>query len=86
MKTYKKALIIFSAGLIEQIMYTLYLLSVSRYLIGISTILMSSYMIIYLLIINYAIKDEKNSLPLLLTYAISSGIGNYIAMILHIIK
>ena len=86
MKMYKKALSIFGAGLAEQILYTLYLLAINRYMIGISTILMFTYMVIYLLIINYAIKDEKNSLPLLIVYAASSGIGNYIAMILHIIK
>jgi len=86
MNIYKKALTIFGAGLIEQVLYTLYLLAVNKYMIIPSTILMFSYMVIYLLIINYAIKDEKNSLPLLVIYAASSGIGNYIAMILHIIK
>ena len=86
MKIYKKALMIFGAGLIEQTLYTLYLLAVGRYMIEASSILMFSYMIIYLLIINYAIKDEKNSLSLLLIYALSSGIGNYLAMSLHIIK
>lgn len=86
MNIYKKSLTIFGAGLIEQVLYTLYLLAVNKYMILPSTILMFAYMVIYLLIINYAIKDEKNSLPLLIVYALSSGVGNYIAMILHIIK
>ena len=85
-KTFIKGLNIFGAGLIEQVLYTLYLLAIGRYMIEISSILMFAYMVIYLLIINYAIKDEKNSLPLLIIYALSSGVGNYIAMILHIIK
>jgi hypothetical protein len=86
MKILTKALSIFGAGLVEQVLYTLYLLAVSRYMIIPSTILMVTYMVIYLVIINYAIKDEKNSLPLLIVYALSSGVGNYIAMSLHIIK
>lgn len=86
MKKYNKAFAIFGAGLIEQVLYTLYLLAVSRYMILPSTILMVVYMTIYLLIINYAIKDEKNSFALLVIYALSSGVGNYIAMALHIIK
>ena len=81
-----KALTIFVAGLIEQVLYTLYLLAVNKYMIETSTILMVTYMTIYLVIINYAIKDKKNSLVLLLIYALSSGVGNYIAMSLHIIK
>lgn len=86
MKIINKALAIFGAGLVEQILYTLYLLAVNRYMILPSTVLMFTYMVIYLVIINYAIKDEKNSLPLLIVYAASSGVGNYIAMSLHIIK
>ena len=86
MKKLNKIFIIFGSGLIEQILYTLYLLAVNKYMILPSTILMFLYMTIYLLIINYAIKDEKNSLSLLIVYALSSGVGNYIAMILRIIK
>jgi len=85
-KTLTKAAIIFGAGLCEQVLYTLYLLAVGRYMIMPSTVLMVVYMTIYLLIINYAIKDKKDSFPLLIVYAISSGVGNYIAMALHIIK
>lgn len=86
MNVYKKASIIFGIGLAEQSLYTLYLLAVNRYMIVASSFLMFIYMILYLLIINYAIKDEKNSLPLLIVYALSSGIGNYLTMIMHIIK
>ena len=86
MKTYQKAGIIFGAGLIEQLGYTLYLLAINRYMILTSSILMFAYMVVYLLIINYAIKEGKNSLPLLIVYAVSSGIGNWVAMALKIIK
>jgi len=82
----KKIAIIFFAGLIEQFGYTLYLLAVNRYMIIASSILMFSYMTIYLLIINKIAKDEKDSIKLLLFYALSSGIGNWIAMSMHLIK
>ncbi len=83
---WKKAATIFGAGLVEQLLYTLYLLAVNRYMIEASTILMVVYMTIYLLIINFAMKDEKNAISLLIVYALSSGVGNYIAMALRIIK
>jgi hypothetical protein len=86
MKKVNKILAIFGAGLVEQMLYTLYLLAVGRYMIIPSTLLMFTYMVIYLLIINYAIKDEKNTIPLLIVYALSSGVGNYLAMSLKIIK
>lgn len=85
MKT-KKYLMIFGAGLIEQFGYTLYLLAVGKYLILISSVLMFVYFFVFLFIMNYAIKDKENTIGLLLTYAMAAGIGNYIAMILHLIK
>jgi Ca2+/Na+ antiporter len=81
----KKYIIIFFAGLMEQFLYTLYLISVNKYLINLSSILMFVYFFAYLLIVNYAMKD-KNSLKLLFTYALSTAIGNWVAMTLKIIK
>ncbi len=82
----KKIIIIFFIGLIEQLLYTFYLLSLNRYLIEISSILMFLYILVYLGIINKIIKDKKDSLLMMLSYAVSCGAGNYLAMILHIIK
>jgi hypothetical protein len=84
--SFKAGVLVFSLGLVEQILYTLYLLSVGKYLIGLSTLLMFVYMTLYLLIINYAIKDKKNSIFFLILYALACGAGNYIAMILKLIK
>lgn len=82
----KKIFIIFSVGLIEQLLYTFYLLSLNKYLIEMSSILMFSYILIYLGIINRIAKDKKDSFFMMLSYAISCGVGNYLAMILHVIK
>lgn len=86
MRPVVKGLLIFLAGTLEQMLYTLYLLSVGRYMVGISTLLMIVYMSIYLLIINYAMKDAKNSIFMLITYATASGVGNWVAMSLKLIK
>lgn len=86
MKIYQKYLLLFLAGLLEQAGYTFYLLSVNRYLIELSSILMFSYMIVYLGIINRIAKDSKDSWKMILVYAGACGIGNYIAMILKLIK
>jgi hypothetical protein len=81
-----KYVIVFLAGLAEQLLFTLYLLSVSRYMIEISTILMFVYFFTYLLLMKYCFNDDKNSFWMLFTYAISASVGNYIALILGIIK
>jgi len=81
----KKMLIVFITGLVEQTLYTLYILSVGRYMILASTVLMMTYMTTYLLLMNYALKDNK-AVKLLITYAIACGVGNYCAMALKIIK
>lgn len=82
----KKYLIVFFAGLSEQCLFTLYLLSVNRYYIFWSSILMFVYFSVYLLLMNYCIKDKAQSIPMLFTYALSAAIGNWITMSLHIIK
>jgi len=81
-----KIALVFFLGLGEQLLYTLYLLAVNRYLMWQSSFLMLVYMTLYLLIINYAMKDSKNSLILLLSYALASSVGNFIALSLRIIK
>ena len=80
-----KIILVFIVGFIEQLLYTLYIISVGKNLIAISSILMFSYMILYLTIISKIVK-EKEGVILLVTYALSCGIGNWIAMILHLIK
>lgn len=82
----QKYLLVFIIGLLEQFAYTLYLIAIGKYLIVVSSILMLLYFFVYLLIVNYIIKEKDNCIGLLLTYAISAAIGNYIAMVLHIIK
>jgi hypothetical protein len=80
-----KFILVFFIGLLEQTMYTLYLISVNHYLIGLSTILMFSYMVLYLGLISKIAKD-KDSIKLILIYAGACGLGNWIAMTLKIIK
>jgi len=81
----RKYFLIFLVGLIEQFLYTLYLLSVTHYLILISSFLMFLFMILYLWLIDKIAKD-KDSLKMIIIYALACSIGNYIAMILKIIK
>jgi len=81
-----KYAVVFFAGLLEQMLFTLYLLAVSRYLIMASTALMFIYFSIYLILMNYCMKDKTQSIPMLLVYAFSAAVGNWIAMALHLIK
>ena len=85
MKLYKQIGIIFGAGFMEQFGYSLYLISMNKYLILISSVVLFIYFAIYLWIMNYAIKD-KNSITLLITYALAAAISNAVAMNLHLIK
>lgn len=78
-------LIVFICGLIEQIGYTLYLLSVDKRKVFLSSIIMFFYFSFYLIIIAYAIK-HANTIPLLLTYSLSTGIGNFIVMKYEVTK
>jgi multidrug transporter EmrE-like cation transporter len=75
-----KIILVFLIGFIEQLLYTAYLLSVNKKQVNTSSILMISYMVIYLFIITYAIKDA-NTIPLLIAYAIACGMGNYLVML-----
>jgi len=74
-----KILLVFIVGFIEQLLYTSYLLSVTKKQVTTSTILMVVYMSIYLFIISYAIKDG-DTVPLLVAYALSCGVGNWVIM------
>jgi uncharacterized protein YebE (UPF0316 family) len=74
-----KVLLVFIIGFLEQLLYTAYLLSVNKKQVNASTVLMVSYMAIYLFIISYAIKDA-NTIPLLVAYAVACGLGNWCIM------
>jgi len=74
-----KILVIFLIGFIEQLLYTAYLLSVNKKQVNASTLLMVAYMAVYLFIISYAIKDS-NTIPLLISYALACGLGNWCIM------
>lgn len=74
-----KLLLVFSIGVLENFLYTWYLLEVGRKKVIKSSILDILYMLIYLGIVSWAIKDT-NTLPLLCTYALSCGAGNYLQM------
>ena len=75
-----KILIVFLVGFIEQLLYTAYILSVTKKKVISSSILMFSYMTIYLFLIAYALKDAE-TVPMLLAYALSCGVGNYVIML-----
>jgi len=70
-----KFLIIFFIGLIEQIIYTSYLISVDKRQLYLSTLYMFVYMCLYLGIVAYAIAQQN--LLLLIIYALSCAIGNF---------
>jgi uncharacterized protein YebE (UPF0316 family) len=72
-----KLLIIFFAGIIETWLFTGWSLKVNEHKAFISSVLMVSYMIAYLKIIDIALKDA-NTLLMIISYALSCGIGNYI--------
>jgi len=74
-----KILMIFIIGLLEQCLYTAYLISVTKRQAILSSILMLVYMSLYLFIVAYALKDS-NAIILLITYAFACGIGNLITM------
>jgi len=74
-----KILLIFTVGLFEQILYTAYIISVTKRQKYISSLLMLVYMSLYLLIVAYALKDT-NTISLLIAYALACGIGNLITM------
>lgn len=78
--------ILFVVGFLEQGLYTLYLLTVNKYMTIASSLLMFSYMFIYLLIIDKIAKDKKDSIKLIITYSLACCLGNYVAMSLNLVK
>ena len=72
-----KLIIIFLAGTIETWLFTGWSLKANEHKAFTSSILMVSYMIAYLKIIDIALKDA-NTLLMIITYALSCGVGNYI--------
>jgi uncharacterized protein YebE (UPF0316 family) len=72
-----KFIIIFIAGIVETYLYTWWCLSANKKQKYLSSILMFVYMVLYLGIINYCIKDINSGLMLTI-YAISCGLGNYL--------
>lgn len=76
---FNQVLAIFLIGLFEQGVYTAYLLSINKKEAVVSSVLNFIYLLIYLFIISYAIKDS-NTVPLLIAYTLACGIGNYLVM------
>ncbi len=75
-----KILLVGFLGLLEQILYTSYLIAVDKRQTYLSTLWMFIYMSLYLFIVAYSIKDS-NAIPLLITYALACAIGNYLTML-----
>jgi uncharacterized protein YebE (UPF0316 family) len=75
-----KILMIFGVGLCEQCLYTAYLISVNKRQTILSSILMFVYMTLYLFIVAYALKDT-NAVILLITYAASCCLGNFLTLL-----
>jgi hypothetical protein len=76
---------LFGAGLLEQFGYTLYLIAVNKYMEIVSSILMFSYMVVYLWIVRKT-STEKEGWKLIIVYSLACGIGNFIAMSMKLIK
>ncbi len=76
-----KFVLIFVFGVIETFIYTWYLIAVNKGKPLSSSITLTIYMTAYLLILNTALKDNVNGVALIIVYALSNGIGNYLKMI-----
>ena len=74
-----KFTIVFILGLLEQVGYTFYLLAVDKRQVIASSIMMFVYFSFYLFIIAFALKDV-HTVGLLLTYALSAALGNWVVM------
>jgi len=75
-----KIILVFVVGFIEQLLYTAYILSVTKKKVMTSSILMFTYMLMYLFLIAYALKDSE-TITILISYALSCGAGNYCVML-----
>jgi hypothetical protein len=74
-----KYISIFFIGLLEQILYTSYLISVDKRQLYLSTLLMFIYMCLYLAIVAYSVA-QQNWLMLAI-YALSCGVGNFFTIL-----
>jgi uncharacterized protein YebE (UPF0316 family) len=72
-----KYFIIFAAGVVETYIYTATLIAATRMKYIGSSILMFLYMMVYLFILDTAFKDSNSKL-MILVYAVSCGVGNFI--------
>jgi uncharacterized protein YebE (UPF0316 family) len=72
-----KLLIIFVAGIVETYMFTGWSLAANKKQAYLSSILMLTYMIVYLLILDAAFKDSNSKL-MIVDYALSCALGNFI--------
>jgi len=72
-----KFIIIFIAGVIETYLFTGWSLSANKGQKYLSSLLMLIYMVVYLLILDTAFKDTNSKL-MILDYALSCGLGNFI--------
>ena len=74
-----QVLIVLVAGLVETAIYTAYLILLGNKRPLHSSVLMTMYIFVYFWLLKYIIKDHE-SFILIATYAISCGMGNYLAM------
>lgn len=72
-----KFFLIFIFGTIETYLYTGWAITANQKKVWVSSILMFSYMMIYLKIIDWALKDANTSL-MIFSYALSCAFGNFI--------
>jgi len=72
-----KFIIIFIAGVIETYLFTGWSISANKGQKYLSSLLMLIYMIFYLLILDTAFKDTNSKL-MILDYALSCALGNYL--------
>ena len=77
-----KIALVFGVGLIEQCLYTAYIISVTKRQKYLSSLLMLVYMSLYLFIVAFALKDSE-TIPLLISYALACGCGNLLTMIIE---
>lgn len=72
-----KFMLIFIFGAVETWLYTGWALSATQKKVWVSSILMFSYMMIYLKLIEWAFKDANSTL-MIFSYALACGLGNFI--------
>jgi uncharacterized protein YebE (UPF0316 family) len=74
-----KYIIVFLIGVVETIVYTAYLLSVNKKQAILSSIWLITQMFVYLTLVAWAIKGTE-TIPIILCYSLSTGIGNYLTI------